>query len=327
MGNAKVEAALRRLGIGAQAARVYLVLLEKAPVPLDVVTADTGIEGRELATAYAELVDAGLASTAVLGPDVVAPVPPSAGLQILTRHRAAELDESMVAVTTAFDAFRRQRLAAHTENLVEVVTGEDIGPRVRHAWASAEEQIRQFDTPPYFPMKGGTLDALGTLERGITQRVVYSRDALELPGNLTQNIEPVIAAGEEARVLTSLPVKLLIIDDAYALVSLSIREAEVHNTMLVVQPCGLLSALVALFELSWQNAVPFQRREPQAPRLLPAERRLLSMLAGGVSDDSIARELDISRRTLFRRLEVLMARAGANTRFQLALQAQRRGWL
>ena len=38
-------------------------------------------------------------------------------------------------------------------------------------------------------------------------------------------------------------------------------------------------------------------------------------------------ELDISRRTLYRRLEILSARLGAATRFQMALQAQRRGWI
>ncbi|MER7911869.1 LuxR family transcriptional regulator, partial [Streptomyces sp. NPDC096068] len=31
--------------------------------------------------------------------------------------------------------------------------------------------------------------------------------------------------------------------------------------------------------------------------------------------------------TLFRRIQVLMARLGATSRFQMALQAQRSGWL
>jgi DNA-binding NarL/FixJ family response regulator len=41
----------------------------------------------------------------------------------------------------------------------------------------------------------------------------------------------------------------------------------------------------------------------------------------------IARELGVSRRTLYRRLQVLMARLGAANRFQMALHAQRNGWL
>ncbi|MGW6204523.1 LuxR family transcriptional regulator [Streptomyces sp. NPDC055089] len=327
MTNVKLGEALRLLGIDRAASEVYLALLDLAPAPLDAIGSAAGLGRAEMATAYAALVDAGLASAAEEGEDVVAPVPPTAGLELLARHRAAEVEESRIAVGGAFESFRRQRLAAYNDHLVEVVTGDAVGPRMRQAWASARDRIRQFDSPPYFPLPGATDDALATLARGVTQRVVYSRASLEHPGQLKDVIEPCVRAGEQARVLASVPVKLVIIDDAYALVSLSIKEADVHNTMLVVQPCGLLSALVALFEQSWQSALPFHGRATRPGGLPPADRRLLWLLAGGASDDVIARELGISRRTLFRRLSVLMARLGAANRFQMALQAQRSGWL
>ncbi|MFG2640498.1 LuxR family transcriptional regulator [Streptomyces sp. NPDC048370] len=327
MTNAKLGESLRLLGVGEAAVRVYLALLEVAPAPLDAVGAATGLRGAELAAAYAELADAGLAGAVDEDAEVVAPVPPAAGLEILTRHRAAELEESRLAIGGAFESFRRRRLAAYDDHLVEVVTGDAVGPRMRHAWASAREQIRQFESPPYFPNPGATDDALATLARGVTQRVIYSRESLEYPGHLKDAVEPAVEAGEQARVLPSVPVKLVIIDEAYALVSLSIHEADVHNTMLVVQPCGLLSALVALFEQSWRNALPFHGPDTRPGGLPPADRRLLRLLAGGAGDDVVARELGISRRTLFRRLQILMARLGAANRFQLALQAQRSGWL
>ncbi|MEU9203554.1 helix-turn-helix domain-containing protein [Streptomyces sp. NPDC048332] len=327
MTNVRLREALRLLGVGQAAAEVYQALLELAPVPLDTIGSATGLDRAEVASAYAALVDAGLASAAEKDEEVVAPVPPTAGLEVLARHRAAEVEESRIAVGGAFDSFRRQRLAAYNDHLVEVVTGDAVGPRIRQAWASARNQIRQFESPPYFPLPGATDDALATLARGVTQRVVYSRASLEHPGYLQDAIEPCVKAGEQARVLDSVPVKLLIIDDAYALVSLSIKEADVHNTTLVVQPCGLLSALVALFEQSWQNALPLQGRATLPGGLAPSDRRLLWLLAGGASDDVIAREMGVSRRTLFRRLSVLMARLGAANRFQMALQAQRSGWL
>ncbi|MFE7469396.1 LuxR family transcriptional regulator [Streptomyces sp. NPDC057499] len=325
--NGKLGEALRLLGIEGAAGRVYLALLELAPAPLGAIGEASGLGGAELAGAYGALVDAGLASAAGEGADVVAPVPPAAGLEILARHRAAEIEESRIAVGGAFESFRRHRLAAYNDHLVEVVTGEAVGARMRQAWASAREQIRQFESPPYFPLPETTEDSLATLARGIRQRVVYSRESLEHPGHLKEVIEPCVRAGEQARVMPSVPVKLVIIDEAYALVSLSIREADVHNTMLVVQPCGLLSALIALFEQSWSNALPFHGRTARPGGLPPADRRLLWLLAGGASDEVIARELGISRRTLFRRLQVLMARLGAANRFQMALQAQRSGWL
>ncbi|PZH11166.1 transcriptional regulator [Streptomyces sp. NTH33] len=325
--NANLGEALRLLGIGQAACRVYLTLLELAPAPLSEIAAAAGLDGPGLATAYGELVDAGLAGAAEKDEDVVAPVAPAAGLEVLARRRVAAVEKSRIAVAGAFDSFRRHRLAAHDDHLVEIVTGDAIGPRMRQAWASARHQIRQFESPPYFPVASATDDALATLARGVTQRVVYSRESLERPDHLEQVIEPCINAGEQARVLPSVPVKLLIIDEAYALVSLSIKEADVHTTMLVVQPCGLLSALIALFEQSWQHALPFHGDTTRPGGLPPADRRLLWLLAGGTSDDVIARELGISRRTLFRRLQVLMARLGAANRFQLALQAQRNGWL
>lgn len=327
MTNARLGEALRLLGIDHEAGQVYLALLELAPAPLSSIAAAAGLDGAELAAAYGALVDAGLASAAEEGADVVAPVPPAAGLEVLARHRAAEVEESRITVGGAFESFRRQRLAAYNDNLVEVVTGDAIGPRIRQAWASARERIRQFESPPYFPLAESTDDALATLARGVTQQVVYSRESLEYPGHLKEDIEPCIKAGEQARVLPSVPVKLVIIDEAYALVSLSIQEADVHNTMLIVQPCGLLSALMALFEQSWHNALPFHGRTTRPGGLQPADRRLLWLLAGGAGDDVIARELGISRRTLFRRLQILMARLGAANRFQMALQAQRNGWL
>ncbi|MFB7560248.1 LuxR family transcriptional regulator [Streptomyces brevispora] len=327
MTNAKLGEALRLLGLDHAAGQVYLALLDRAPAPLSAIGAAAGVEGAELVAAYDTLVDAGLASAAGEGEDVVAPVPPAAGLEILARHRASEVEESRIAVGGAFESFRRQRLAAYNDHLVEVVTGDDVGPRIRHAWASARDQIRQFESPPYFPLPGATEDSLATLARGVTQRVVYSRASLEYPGHLKDVVEPCVRAGEQARVLSSVPVKLVIIDDAYALVSLSIKEADVHNSMLVVQPCGLLSALMALFEQSWQNALPLHGRTTRPGGLPPADRRLLWLLAGGASDEAIARELGISRRTLFRRLQILMARLGAANRFQMALQAQRSGWL
>ncbi|MFE3071430.1 LuxR family transcriptional regulator [Streptomyces sp. NPDC059247] len=327
MANEKLSEALRLLGIGPGAVRVYRSLLAEGPAPLSAVGDAAGVTGPELAEAYRELVDSGLASTADEEREVVAPVPPAAGLEILGRRRAAELDSSRITVGSAFDSFRRHRLAGYHDPLVEVVTGEAIGLRMRQAWASAREQIRQFDSPPYFPLEGATDDALATLARGVTQRVVYSRASLEHPGQLENAIEPCVEAGEQARVLPSVPVKLVVIDDAYALVALSIKETDVYNTMLVVQPCGLLSALVALFETAWQSALPLHGRTARPAALLPADRRLLRLLAAGADDEVIARELGVSRRTLFRRVQVLMARLGATSRFQMALQAQRSGWL
>jgi DNA-binding CsgD family transcriptional regulator len=331
MDRSRIETALSLLGVSSDASAVYVAMLDLGPVTRQEVAGElaqsAGLPADRHDTAYDELARSGLVSSASDPDSMAAPLPPAAALEILGRHRAAELDESRITVSGAFEEFRRHKLAEYNHNLVEVVTGEAIGQRMRQAWRSARHEIRQLDSPPYFDVEGGVGDALDSLGRGVVQRVVYSRDSLTHPGKLSDDIAICVAAGEQARVVAETPVKLIIIDDSYALVSLSIREAEVFNTMLIVQPCGLFSALVALFEHSWSVALPFHDRESQSQRLTPSESRLLSLLAAGVGDDVIARELRMSRRTLYRRIEVLAARLGASTRFQMALHAQRRGWL
>ncbi len=55
--------------------------------------------------------------------------------------------------------------------------------------------------------------------------------------------------------------------------------------------------------------------------------RLLGLLAGGATDEVAARNLGISRRSVTRSVERLMAATGSTSRFELALNAARAGWL
>lgn len=148
MTNANLGEALRLLGVGQAAARAYLTLLELAPASRSEIAAAAGLDGPGLATAYAELVDAGLAGAADRDEDVVMPVAPAAALEVLARHRAAELEKSRIAVAGAFDSFRRRQLTAHDDPLVEIVTGDAVGPRMRQAWAAPATRSGSSSHPP-----------------------------------------------------------------------------------------------------------------------------------------------------------------------------------
>ncbi|WP_240522132.1 LuxR C-terminal-related transcriptional regulator [Amycolatopsis vastitatis] len=93
-------------------------------------------------------------------------------------------------------------------------------------------------------------------------------------------------------------------------------------------PCGLFDAVAGLFGMCWQVALPLGLADDgSGSPLRPSERRLLGLLAAGLTDDQVARVLGVSRRTMFRYLENLMARTGAANRFQLALHATRNDWI
>lgn len=310
------------LGVDPDAVEVYLELLHSGY--LDVPDSADERTVRSLAV----LIDVGLVARDGACETRYVPVPPETGLRALTSRRESQISQAMVAVQNAYRDFRRQQqLQQPAGELVEVVTGPAILQRLKQAEDHAHTQIRRLDSPPYYRIRSTNTTELDHLRRGIAYRVVYAQASLATENYLDGNIVPSIKAGEQARVLQRVPVKLSIIDDSVACVSLSITEADVNRTLLIVRPSTLFTALVGLFELCWQTATPIMPTGALGSNIEPSEQRMLSLLAAGMTDEDVIRTLRISRRTFFRHLERLQARAGVDTRFQLGVYASRHGWL
>nr|WP_243727306.1 LuxR C-terminal-related transcriptional regulator [Actinocrispum wychmicini] len=73
-----------------------------------------------------------------------------------------------------------------------------------------------------------------------------------------------------------------------------------------------------------------RRRTRWSPTVWSAgclDDRLLSLLAAGLKDEAIARQLGVSLRTVHRRTSELSESLGARTRFQAGMRAERQGLL
>src|SRR5262249_9220619 len=133
-----------------------------------------------------------------------------------------------------------------------------------------------------------------------------------------------IAAGEEARVVGEVPLKLLLIDDRYALLPARAGHLLTEG-MLVVRGGGLLTALSALFETVWAAALPLGL-DPDAPSPRPGldDDTIIALLGSGLGDQAIAHHLGVGLRTVQRRIHDIMQRLNAVTRFQAGLFAAQR---
>ena len=217
--------------------------------------------------------------------------------------------------------------------VVEVVLGRE---GVLQRWAQlqqiATQELLAFDRPPYSrPVPEVNPDEDVGLRRGVSYRIIYSREALEWPGMLP-HIEQYVKAGEDARVLPEVPMKLDIVDRKLGLVPLTLGDPGRIEGALLVHPSPLLETLTVLFETLWERAVPLRaalespEASSSAPGAPPEHRQLLALLAAGLKDGAIARKLGIGLRTVHRRVAALMHDLGADTRYQAGLQAARRGW-
>ncbi|MBO0839950.1 MAG: hypothetical protein J2O49_03930 [Sciscionella sp.] len=314
------------LGLSEIDASVYLRLLALGAATPDQLAAFDDTPVGKVKESFAELLNVGLVTEADADTGSVLPTPPNAGLDLLTRRRLTELDEARVAMMAAFDSFRRSVSPTPAEQLIEVIPHDAVHGRIMQLERGAQTCIRGLDSPPYYANVAANTVELNNLERGVRYQAVYAKAALEDKDYLAHNITPSVRAGEEARTLPEVPVKLMLVDDAYAVVS--ITDGNADGSALLIRPCSLLSALFGLFEMCWRAGLPLSVREDgDGPFLQPIQRRLLALLAAGLGDEQVARGLGISRRTLFRYLEGLLATTGAANRFQLALYAVRNKWI
>jgi DNA-binding CsgD family transcriptional regulator len=80
--------------------------------------------------------------------------------------------------------------------------------------------------------------------------------------------------------------------------------------------------LRSLFEELWGRAVPMPWGRGGDGAV-----QVLRLAAQGMCDESIARQLGVSVRTVRARFADAMARLGAQSRFHAGVEAARRGWL
>jgi DNA-binding CsgD family transcriptional regulator/sugar-specific transcriptional regulator TrmB len=316
------------LGLEKDESDIYVALLQMGATSAEDLADRIGKRPDTVRAGFTALIDVGLVSLVTADRTVVVPVPPDSGLELLSRRREAELRQARVVTGNAFTAFQRSLAGDAAAHVIEVIGGEVVVDRICQLERSAKEQVLCFDSPPYYAIPDANQVEWDNLRRGVRYRAVYAMQALVRQDYLTENVLPSVRAGEEARTLPDVPVKLMIFDSECAVISPSAPDAEVGRSALLIRPCSLLSALIGLFEMCWRAAMPFDLKdELSGPYLQPAERRLLALLAAGLGDEQVVRALGISRRTLFRYLDALMSRTGAANRFQLALYAVRNKWI
>ncbi|MFI6093920.1 LuxR C-terminal-related transcriptional regulator [Lentzea sp. NPDC051213] len=258
--------------------------------------------------------------------DVWQAVAPDLAVEALIAGREEQNRRARANVGPLMELYLRNRDEELADNaFVEVVSGAGA---VRELWhtllRSARDEVCVLDQPPYVTPLGEHVALEDeTRERDVQWRVVYDRSAVDIPGRVTEIIE-LVAAGERARVTPTLPFKLAVIDTHAAV--LPVANGDVVDKVLLIRPSALLDVLRSTFELYWDKGIPFSPGGIYAAAA-DVDPNLLGLLAAGLTDESIARQLGLAPRTVQRRVRQLMDRCGAQTRFQAGVQAMRRGWL
>lgn len=315
---------LVRLGVSPAGAKIYCSLLDNGPLPADELADKTGVAVAELRTSVIEL---SMFDLVEISDEVIAPLDPAHGVDALVATMQARMSHAAHEATARFRRYKRTKRTSGPEPRVEVLRDDEVISVVGRIEAGARREVKVFDTPPYRNTSFDNPMEMRSLAQDVVYRVVYARDALTAPGRYEGNVVPCITAGEQARVMSNVPAKVLIVDDEVAVVSLTARDVDDHHTAVLIRHQSLISFLLSTFEICWSIARPVAVPSySTAPEITAFEWSILQYLSVGTTDEAIARNLRVSRRTIIRHVSKMMEKTGAQSRFQLALEVNARGW-
>ncbi len=307
---------LESIGVSAEQEQVLRSLLAVPERTIEQVAAATGLNESSVCLEVRELEALGFLTRTPDQPPRLVPMRPDAAVEALVSQRKLELDRVTAAARELVREMEVQE-RHRPDNLIEVVVGrEAISARFAQLLNDTSASLLVLDRPPYAASPDASdRKVRHLLQRGAVVRGIYSPDSLNLPGAVNEAMSARVA-GEVSRVHPQVPMKLAIFDRATALLPLSVDQ--LVDSALVVHQCSLLTALLEMFELLWSDAVPIAQQPGDV-----MDERLLTLLSAGLKDEAIARQLQVSPRTVGRRIAELMDRLGARTRFQAGIFAQR----
>lgn len=337
-------------GLAAASEQVYLFVVHRGrTLAADVATA-FGLDLGAAAAILDELRDVGLIALPEVPGGAYAPVDPEIALGAVADQLSTRVTAIRDRIPALVEQFRSSlsegQQAPMTLVLTDPVEVATWYARLQH---EAREEMLTFDRPPYISLGMEPLE-VSTIARGVSWRVVYAAESFTRD-EAWDEVVRMTEQGEQARIASALPFKLVVVDRRIALLGLRLDGVSVES--MVTESPPLVELLVETFESAWARALPLgaggastaaelqraleerahrpsapeARPRPSAPPPTREQQAILALIGAGLTDEVIAARLGLSVRSLRRRSQRLMQDLSADNRFQLGVEAARRGWV
>ena len=263
----------------------------------------------------------------VAAPDIAMRAYASAIERQARRARATADDMALIYQQT-----RDQARAGPAEQVRVLSSIADLDGAMSQVMARARRRVDVMRAVPadraqlvaLLNLRQSALSHAGAAE--IEVSAVYDSLMLELPDVLSA-LRARRADGEDVRLAPSLPFSAVVVDGSFAVLDFRNIDATGRGSYLV-ESGPIVPAVLSLIERIHEDAIPLPAPGKDVagrPALSERDEVVLALLAAGATDSTITRQLGVSRRTVERRVQHLMAHLGATTRFQAGVEAGRRG--
>lgn len=254
--------ALTELGLTSYEARAYVALTRRGSFSAAEVARVAGLPRQRIYDVLKDLVERGLA---IARPGSVvkysAAEPRLAVGRLLEEHRErlSELESQSAAMAEDLAAaFHAGQLEVDPLDYIEVLRDPGaINARFGELQASVKNEILVFTKPPYATPPQQNVEGL-EVARSHGARSVYELSLFE-DRAATEGVRTFIEAGEQARFVPELPLKLVIIDESIVMFGMQDPVAGPSDlTIMVVEHRSLAALLRIAFEWYWDHGITFE---------------------------------------------------------------------
>jgi sugar-specific transcriptional regulator TrmB len=254
---------LTRLGLTSYEARAYAALVRRDSFSAAQVARQSGLPRQRIYDVLETLVQKGLASTRP-GPHVkYAAVAPELAIERLLKARRAELSAIEMDGASVVELLTPAYLKGqtHTDPLeyIEVLRDRGaINERFAEIQRNVKREILVFTKPPYATPPQENVAGIEVTQTHVA-RSVYESSVFDDPDTI-EGVRRFVDAGEDARFVRKLPLKLVIIDETTVMFGMEDPVADSDAlTIVVVEHPSLAQVLKVAFTTVWENGMTFDQ--------------------------------------------------------------------
>jgi DNA-binding NarL/FixJ family response regulator len=258
-------------------------------------------------------------------PGVVHPVPPTAAAVSVFRPLRERMDrfrrteQSLQAAFAQFDAVYNDTRLGEEPAFTLLVGESTIGDALEAAVDACREELLTAQPGGGRPVEHlvGALDRdMRLLSRGTLQRTIYQHTVRAHQPTLAY-IEQVVAAGAEVCTLAEVFERVIICDREVAFIPASDDRGA---AALEIRQPAVVRFLAQTFDRDWARSIPVDEQSlahrPSAV-ISDTQRAILQAIVAGETDESIARKLGMSRRSVAVHVRRASEELGSRSRGQL----------
>jgi sugar-specific transcriptional regulator TrmB len=253
---------LIRLGLTSYEARAYVSLVRRDSFTAAQIARTAGLPRQRIYDVLASLVEKGLASARPGSVVKYAALAPELALERLVANRRAEMSdlerEAGALISTLAPEFQAGRTHSDPLEFIEVLRDRGaINERFAELQAGVKDEILVFTKPPYATPPQENRAGI-KVSRVHAARSIYELSILDDPATAA-GVVRFIEAGEEARFVEEVPLKLVIIDEAIVMFGMQDPVAGSEElTMMVVEHPALALTLKLAFNGVWLRGLTYE---------------------------------------------------------------------